>query len=70
MLSVSVPAQELACFQVLSQQEGRALPERKAAIAARLAAQEEREQLLQKRYKVLNSDLADARKAVAAVAAA
>lgn len=63
------PLQELACFRALQQREARALPERKTAAAARLAAQEEREEQLQKRYKVLSSDLADARKALAAVAA-
>ncbi len=42
------------------------MPERKAAVQARLAAQEEREQQLQKRFKAVHSDLADARKAVAA----
>ncbi len=42
------------------------MPERKAGVHARLAAQQEREQQLQKRFKVLHSDLADARKAVAA----
>ncbi len=46
------------------------MPERKAAVAGRLAAQEEREQLLQKRFKALSSDVAEARKALTAVAAA
>ncbi|BDA46189.1 Cell division cycle 5-like protein [Coccomyxa sp. Obi] len=64
--AVQTAEQELACFRALAQREAVAMPERKAAVKARLAAQEAREQQLQKRFKVLHSDLADASKAVAA----
>lgn len=62
--------QELACFRTLAQRESRAMAERREEAAQRLAAQEEREQQLQQRYKALTNDLADARRALVALAAA
>ena len=62
--------QELACFRALAAREAQALPERKAAGEARLNRQLEREAAAQARYKALSGDIADARKAVAALAAA
>ena len=61
--------QELACFRALAQRESRSLPERKRDAEARLTTQLQREDELQKKYKQLASDLADARKAVMQAAA-
>jgi hypothetical protein len=56
--------QELACFRALAQRELLSLPARKKAAEARLNAQLQREEELQKRYKQLTSDLADAKRAL------
>ena len=60
----AVPVQELACFRALAQRESLSLPARKRAAEARLTAQLQREEELQKRYKQLTSDLADAKQAL------
>ena len=65
----AAPVQELACFRALAQRESLSLPARKKAAEARLNAQLQREEELQKRYKQLTSDLADAKRALQQAAA-
>lgn len=64
-----VHMQELTCFRALAQRESVSLPARKKAANARLTAQLEREEALQKKYKQLTSELADAKQALGNVAA-
>ena len=59
-----MPPQELTCFKALAQRELQSLPARKKAAEARLTGQLQREEELQKQYKQLTSDLADAKKAL------
>ncbi len=60
----AVRAQELACFRALAQRESLSLPLRKKTAEARLNAQLQREKELQRRYKQLTSDIADAKRAL------
>ena len=61
---VLLSPQELTCFKALAQRELQSLPARKNAAEARLTGQLQREEELQKQYKQLTSDLADAKKAL------
>ncbi len=55
---------------MLAQRESTAMAERKAQAAERFARQEQRELELQDQYKGITTELADARKAIAALATA
>eukprot|EP01012_Entosiphon_sulcatum_P048374 TRINITY_DN6684_c0_g1_i1.p1 TRINITY_DN6684_c0_g1~~TRINITY_DN6684_c0_g1_i1.p1 ORF type:complete len:780 (+),score=212.85 TRINITY_DN6684_c0_g1_i1:75-2414(+) len=59
-------AVELACYEHLRESERRAMAQRLARAQEDVAAQEEREQVLQKRYKALADELADLRAVLAA----
>ena len=64
MISLPTHLQELTCFRALAQRESQSLPARKKAAEARLAAQLQREEELQLKYKQRTSDLADAKRAL------